>query len=912
MNPQRFAERVPQVLQCPQSETWPSSEVRKHCRHKLLYLLSIGVFLIACVPAIAIERTPERDLELSRAVRPWEFLSVLGSRAGVLGAESGHFEAWAYPLKILRDFHLNFLVGGTSLPADSLVRSIVVRPEATTLLYASDTFSVRETIFVPREQAGMVITLEVETSEPMEIEAAFERDFKLEWPAPLGGASIDWEPKLNAFVMGEPQGKFAAVVGSPSAHEYREEYATNSSASPESSMKLGITTKGTSTKLIAIAASSDNSMEAEKLYNDLLRHHQELVQKDVEFYREYLNHTVKLTLPDSTLEQAYKWAQISMLQGLVQNPTLGTGLVAGYSTSGRDTRPGYAWFFGRDALWTTFALNATGDFATARQALEFLAKYQREDGKVPHEIAQGASYVPWLTKMPYAYSSADATPLYIIAVNDYVHRSGDVALAQKTWDNVWRAYQFLISTYDERGLPQNTGVGHGWIEGGPLYPIHTELYQSGLGLEAIRALSSLAALLGKEQLSRDLLQTFDQKQRSLNQLFWVPGLQHYALGLDDKGQQATAASVLSTVPMWFGLLDAEKANATITELSGPDHQTDWGMRILSSHDSRFEPNGYHWGTVWPLFTGWASVAEFRYHRPLPAFQNLRTNALLTFDGALGHVTEVLSGSYYQTLQTGSPHQIWSAAMVVSPLLQGMLGLHSNAITKQLVFEPHVPADWTSFGVQNVKLDSASVDLKYTKTSNSIALTVKRTGGENGTLDFLPAISLRTQVRSVLLNGKRLPFSIETNTNDQHVVMHLPITDQTSQVIIGIDGEVGLTEPSALPLLASTSHGVRIVSQLWSTSRDTLNVTVAGNVGEQYELGVWNPRDIISVDGAELIPIDVDHAALRLVVRANSGSSSGDDPRLPLIIHFRGVIKSATNSSHHGMHHATHSSLEQHP
>jgi len=45
-------------------------------------------------------------------------------------------------------------------------------------------------------------------------------------------------------------------------------------------------------------------------------------------------------------------------------------------------------------------------------------------------------------------------------------------------------------------------------------------------------------------------------------------------------------------------------------------------------------------------------------------------ALLALDGSLGHVTEVLSGDQYQPLSTSSPHQIWSAAMVISPLLRG--------------------------------------------------------------------------------------------------------------------------------------------------------------------------------------------------------------------------------------------------
>ena len=112
---------------------------------------------------------------------------------------------------------------------------------------------------------------------------------------------------------------------------------------------------------------------------------------------------------DPALQAAYDWSRISTIQGLVISPFLGSGLIAGYRSSGETARPGFAWFFGRDSLWTDLALDAIGDFTTARTALEFIAKYQRQDGKIEHEISQTASMVNWWTGYPYAYASADAT-----------------------------------------------------------------------------------------------------------------------------------------------------------------------------------------------------------------------------------------------------------------------------------------------------------------------------------------------------------------------------------------------------------------------------------------------------------------------------------------------------------------------
>ena len=168
-----------------------------------------------------------RPLELSRPVRPWEFLSAVGMRAGLLGNESGRMEAWVYPLKLLHEFHLEFHVGGQVVPAEVLARMVVVRPESSTIVYSGDTFSVRETFFVPVNEQGAIILIDVETEQPLEVETSFVRDFQLEWPAALGGTYMSWDAGLRAFALGEETKKFAALVGSPTGAEAREEYQQN-------------------------------------------------------------------------------------------------------------------------------------------------------------------------------------------------------------------------------------------------------------------------------------------------------------------------------------------------------------------------------------------------------------------------------------------------------------------------------------------------------------------------------------------------------------------------------------------------------------------------------------------------------------------------------------------------------------
>jgi len=778
----------------------------------------------------------------------------VGPRAGLLGLENGTFEAWVYPLKIFRDLKLTFHFADRVIPAEAFARTVTVRPESSSVLYSGDSFSVLETFFVPLNQPGAVIRLEVESRVPLQIEASFQPDFQLMWPAAIGGTYSGWDEKLHAFRFGHEQKKFFALAGSPTATKSQEGYVWNYASSTVSAFNLPSLAKGKQTYLIAVAASVESEQQAQAAYQALLRTSESLEKAAASYYHDYLQRNVRLALPDPKLQQAYEWSLISMAQGMVNNPYLGTGLIAGYRTSGTTQRPGFAWFFGRDALWTTLALHSAGDFPTARTALDFLSKYQRADGKIEHEISQGATFVPWFKDFPYAYASADATPLYIIAMRDYAVSSGDLAFVKAKSQSIWKAYQFLRSTWDENGIPQNLDVGHGWVEGGPLLPVKAELYQAGLGTEALRALSDISRLLGEKELKSQqdpasLMQTFARQKSRLNQLFWSPEKRIFAFALDTNDRRVDTASVLATVPMWFDLLEEKQASQMINTLADYDHAADWGMRIISSEDPKYDPSGYHFGSVWPLFTGWASVGEYKVHRATPGYANLQANAQLALDGSLGHVTEVLSGDNFVGLSTSSPHQIWSSAMVVSPLLRGLMGLEVSAPARQVTFAPHVPVGWKQFAVENVRVGETALDLSYEQSAEQILLRVRRSSGGPATVIFSPAVSPITEVASVEINNRPAKFELVATTDDRHVYTRAAVSSGETVVRIKLRDSFGLENPVTLPGLGERSRSLKITAETWNANRLTLQLS--GIAGRSYELPLYGSAKIVSADGATI-------------------------------------------------------------
>jgi hypothetical protein len=413
------------------------------------------------------------------------------------------------------------------------------------------------------------------------------------------------------------------------------------------------------------------------------------------------------------------------------------------------------------------------------------------------------------------------------------------------------------------------------VEGGPLLPVKGEIYQSGVAAAALRALGNLARQVGKDDVERQVSQEESKLEELLNQAFWIPGKKRYAFALDQSGKPMDEPTVLATVPMWFHLLREDQAEPMISELAAPEHATDWGMRIISAESANYSGGGYHYGAVWPLFTGWASVGEYQYHRALPGYLNLRANALLGVDGSLGHVTEVLSGDYYQPLSTSSPHQIWSAAMVVSPLLRGLFGLSVDANNHLLTFAPHVPADWSSFAIKNVHVGSCVLDLHYQRSGEGFTLEADRSGSGECTLEFSPAISGAAEVMTVEMNGHLVQNRVLKSAIDQHLVVRFPVAKGSNKLHVALHNDFGLSVTSALPPLGTASRGLRVLSESWSVGKDRLELEVAGVQGFTYELGVWNTGQLNRVEGAEWSKGNVGREQVRIVMPVMPGAKSQD-------------------------------------
>ena len=841
-------------------------------------MLRRSIFSMLLLPGLAAAQDvpkfplPQSGLKLVRPTRAGVFLDVAGPRSVFLGVENGGLEGWIYPLKVFQDMELSFRLEGypVDIAGREIQSGIEVRPEATTLTYSHSAFTVRQILLAPRESGppaaassgSLVSLLDIDTTLPMVVTVSFRPRLRLMWPAGLQTPNASWDAAHQRYVINEESGSFSCLLGSPGARDLSTQPYQEEPKDQPLRFEIPVSLEKAHKNYVPILAVAPGKPESYEhllhslpaVYQDLAQHYQRLRQT-----------TVQLQLPDSQLQEAYDWSLVGMDKGMVRNPYFdGPGLVAGFRTSGESERPGFAWFFGRDALWTALASNATGNSKFTQASLEFLRKHQRADGKIPHEISQSAPFVDWFKKFGFAWASADASPLYVVAHGAHFRRTGNLEYLKRSWPSIRAAFEFTRATdKDGDGLLENTGVGHAWVEGGALYPAHQELYLQGVFMEAAREYQHMARAMGESGAGESAVAQLEKVRQASERTYWLEGPQHYAFATAkprravaepgpnlqrrqhrlnelNKGGLVDEDTVLPSVPMIWGWLEAQRGQAELDHLGAADLTTDWGSRILSQRSRLYDPLAYHYGSVWPLFTGWVALAGYRYGRPEVALTALRSNCALTFSHSLGYVTELLSGDFCTNFGRSSYHQIWSEAMVAWPMLRGLVGLEVTDQGRTVEFAPQPPPHWSHFEVRQIASARGPVNLVYDRRDGQREVRWQgppppRGGGSDGPSGvhlvlrfFLP---LNAEFRDVKARGAEVKR--DRLGDQQRITVSLKNAPAQGSAICSYSEGTELEAPAPALAAGQRSQGLRILR--CQAESDKFHLVAEGLAGQTYTL-----------------------------------------------------------------------------
>ncbi len=814
----------------------------------------------SCFSAVAEEllvrrfALPANPLEIRRAAKPGRFFDTMARRAGVLGREGEGFEAWVYPMKLFHDCRIRVTVQGTDETIDLGSRAdlVVVRPESTAVTCTHSLFTIRQIFFTPLDRCGTVMLLDVDTARPLTLSMSFVPDLKPMWPAGLGGQYASWNEERRVFVISESRRKYNGLVGCPAgvrgsttpAHELGEGSVTfGISVDPRTARKFFYP--------VVIAGSQMGPEAALQEYDSLLRRIPEEYLKSADHYRSLRDSLLSIETPETELNLALEWAKIAIDKGLVTNPDLGTGLIAGWGPSGESARPGFGWFFGGDTYLNQFAISSYGAFDMMQQAFRFLQKRQRADGKMMHELTQSAAWLRWFEDYPYGYYHGDTTPFYIASFNDYYRQSGDMDLLRASWESLKRAFNYCKGTdEDGDGLMDNTKAGLGASELGALLEgLRTDILLGALSPAAWRAMASMAGAMGDIGIKDEAQVLFEKALKSVNEKFWNPDLKSFIHALTKSGGQNPEITAWPALGIMLGILRGAHADATVERMASSSLASDWGARMLANTSKAYDPAAYNDGAVWPFLTGLVSAAEFEFHRGFSGYQLVMANAKLTWAGALGVHPELLSGDYYRPLETAVPHQLFSSGGLVTPLVRGLFGLKGNAPDRTFDFAPHFPPGWNHARICRYRVGSQSFDITFERSTGSQRFIIEASA-PGYRLNLSPALGLLAKVQAVTVNGQNVPYKLEAGGDqDLHCSVAVEL-DRRTEITLNYEAGIELDGPLVSPLLGDASRGLKILSTRVEAS--VFTAALEGLAGEKYRVRAWTPLQFETVSGGTVV------------------------------------------------------------
>ncbi|MGW5557934.1 amylo-alpha-1,6-glucosidase [Micromonospora sp. NPDC003944] len=383
---------------------------------------------------------------------------------------------------------------------------------------------------------------------------------------------------------------------------------------------------------------------------------------------------------------------------------------------------GLPWFmtmFGRDSILTCLqTLPFTPQLS--KTTLRILASLQgsrfddfrdEDPGRILHEMRYGETAA--FEEQPHSpyYGSVDATPLFIVLLDEYERWSGDVALVKELEQESRAALRWIDNYADLVGNGyiwyerRNTDTGlenqcwkDSWdsisYSDGTLPPFPRATCEvQGYAYDAkVRAARLAREFWGDPEFADQLEREAAELKERFNRDWWVADGEFFALALDPDGRQCDILSSNIGHLLWSGIVEPDRAEKLAAHLVGPRLFSGWGVRTLAEGEARYNPIGYHNGTIWPFdnsFIAWG-LRRYGFAEEAATIANGILDAATYFDGRLPEAF----GGYPRELTkfpveypTACSPQAWSTGTPLL-LLRTMLGLEPHE--GHLAVEPRLP------------------------------------------------------------------------------------------------------------------------------------------------------------------------------------------------------------------------------
>jgi glycogen debranching enzyme len=98
----------------------------------------------------------------------------------------------------------------------------------------------------------------------------------------------------------------------------------------------------------------------------------------------------------------------------------------------------------------------------------------------------------------------------------------------------------------------------------------------------------------------------------VQQAFWLPSGEYYALALDKDKRPVDSVTSNPGQLLWSGLPDEPYASKIVARLMAPESYSGWGLRTMATTMGAYNPMSYHNGSIWPHDNSLIAAGFWRY------------------------------------------------------------------------------------------------------------------------------------------------------------------------------------------------------------------------------------------------------------------------------------------------------------
>ncbi|HUN66711.1 MAG TPA: amylo-alpha-1,6-glucosidase [Bacteroidota bacterium] len=403
---------------------------------------------------------------------------------------------------------------------------------------------------------------------------------------------------------------------------------------------------------------------------------------------------------DENYTRAVNWAKVSA-DALIMNQ-LKKGIFAGL--------PWFDNYWGRDSyISLPGTALVTGDFAEAKQILNSFAGWQDTNrqsptwGRIPNIV----------TPVSIAYNTADGTPWFTIAAEEYVRMSGDTGYVPVIYPAVRLGIGASIARRCDRYGFLTHADAETWMDAvgpeGPWSPRGNRADDiQELWYRQLRAGARFARMVGDSGSASAWDGRADSLRTMFNRMFIdADSAQLYDhLNADGSPDRRIRPNQIFAL----GLIQDPVIRANVFRKLTERLVYSYGVGSLWQEDPGYHPwhhyepyyvqdAAYHNGVVWTWLAGrWIDEAA-GYGLPDLAFTVTASMTRQILErGAVGTISELLDGAprpgESEPGLSGTFSQAWSLAEYIRVLYEAYLGIRTDAVGDRISITPHLPGEIT--------------------------------------------------------------------------------------------------------------------------------------------------------------------------------------------------------------------------